>query len=92
MAEIQAARRVVSEHGQRFDSFKAKNIDLDKGQVPERRGAKLLQVSLAGMDRRVPLLAVSEHMLAVRTEMLRKAGLPDPLAEPRKPLPTRQRF
>jgi len=35
-------------------------------QVPERRGAKLLQVSLAGMDRRVPLLAMSEHMLAER--------------------------
>ena len=53
-------------------------------RIAVRRGAELLEVSLAGMDRRVPLLAMSEHMLAERIEWItgRRATAILPLSDP----------
>lgn len=60
-------------------------------RIAERRGAKLLQVSIQGYERRVPLLAMSEDDLARRIEWIigkRVSGicpleeLPKPLAAP----------
>lgn len=71
IADADIAFAVSSQWSTRFNC--GADISTDRSalaRVAERRGAKLLQVALAGMDRRVPMLAMSEHMLAERVEWL----------------------